>query len=225
VAKHDEVVVSASSGTDDVDDGGPDTPADPLVGATVLYFTDYVLGTDHILGGLLALAAENIIELTVAGSRWGLMEGLADNPDVVVHFNQDDELLSAAWTPLVDWVEAGNRLVLADHQRNATMLAALEAAGANGGNGGGLTFNDERLTEGVQQPMLLSAESWGIYALPLAPTGDAVSVCAFDNGNGSSCMVLGNEGRTAAVGFLADVVQQSDAHALIRNLLRVLMSN
>jgi hypothetical protein len=226
VAKHDHVVVSAGSGTtDDLDDGGPATPADPLEGATVLYFTDYVNGTDQILPGLQALAAENVIELTVADSRSDLIARLDDNPDVVVHFNQDDELQNAAWTPLVEWVEAGNRLILADWQMNTTILGALEATGGNGSNGGGLVFSDDRLTDGVQQPMLLSDDLWYNYALPLAPLGDGVSVCAFDNGNGSSCMVLGNDGRTAAIGFLADVVQHSDAHALIRNLLRVLMSN
>jgi hypothetical protein len=225
VANHDEVVVSAGPGTDDVDDGGTATPADPLEGATVLYYTDVVAGTDHILGGLQALAAATIIELTVADSRANLMARLGDDPDVVVHFNQNTHLSDAAWAPLVDWVGAGKRLVLMDWQRNATMLAALEAAGANGGNGGGLVFSDERLKEGVQQPMLLSSESWGVYRLPLAPTGDGVSVCVFENGDGSSCMVLGNEGRTAAVGFLADVTSENDGHNLIRNLVRILMDS
>jgi hypothetical protein len=224
VANHDEVVVSAGPGTDDLDDGGTAPPANPLEGAKVLYYTDLVAETDHILGGLQALAAENIIELTVAALRSDLVAGLDDDPDVVVHFNQNTHLSDAAWAPLVDWVEAGNRLVLADWERNATMLAALETVAVSGGDGGGLVF-DERLTEGVQQPMSLWSDSWGIYTLPLAPTGAGVSVCAFDNGNGSSCMVLGNGGRTAAIGFLADVVQQNDAHALIRNLLRVVLGS
>jgi hypothetical protein len=223
VAKHDETALS--DGSDPGDPGDPGAPSDPLQGATVLYYVDYVADTDQIRAGLEALAAEDIIQLTVASSRTGLMAGLANNPDVVVHFNQNDEHSNGAWTPLVDWVAAGNRLILADWQRNATMLAALEAAPANGGNGGGLVFSDDRLTEGVQQPMQLSSDSWFSYALPLAPTGDGVSVCAFENGNGSSCMVLGNEGRTAAVGFLADVMSASDGRNLIRNLLRVLMDS
>jgi hypothetical protein len=225
VARHGELVVPASSDPGDPGDGGPGTPADPLEGARILYYTDYVLGTDQILGGLQALAAEGLLQLTVAASRSDLMARLADNPDVVVHFNQDDFHSNGAWTQLVEWVEAGNRLVLADHERNATILAALEAAGASTGNGGGLVFNDERLTEGVQQPMPLSADSWINYALPLAPTGDGVSVCEFENAPGSSCLVLGNEGRTAAVGFLADVMTASDGHNLIRNLLRVVLGS
>jgi hypothetical protein len=222
VAKHGHVEVAAGSGGPD---DGAATPADPLEGATVLYFTDYILETDNILAGLQALAAEDLIVLTVAGSRPDLMARLADNPDVVVHFNQDDELSNGAWTALVEWVEAGNRLILADWQANATILGAMEATGANGGNGGGLVFSDDRLTDGVQQPMPLWSESWGAYALPLAPVGAGVSVCTFDNGDGSSCMVLGNEGRTAVVGFLADVVTASDGRNLFRNLLRMLMDS
>jgi hypothetical protein len=225
VAKHDETALS--DGSDPGDPGAPGDPSDPLQGATVLYYVDHVPDgeTDQIRAGLEALAAEDIIQLTVASSRPDLMAGLANNPDVVVHFNQDEEHSNGAWTQLVDWVAAGNRLVLADWQNNATMLAALEAAPANGGNGGGLVFSDDRLTEGVQQPMLLSSDSWFFYTLPLVPTGDGVSVCAFENGNGSPCMVLGNEGRTAAVGFLADVMSASDGRNLIRNLLRVLMDS
>jgi hypothetical protein len=225
VAKHDELVVGAGSGG--LDDGGSATPADPLDGAKVLYYADYVpeAETDNILAGLQALAAEGLIGLTVVESRPDLMAGLADDPDVVVHFNQTTVHMNDAWTQLVDWVAAGNRLILADWEQNATMLAALEAVPANGGNGGGLLFSDDRLTEGVQQPMPLSSESWWSYTLPLEPTGDGESVCAFENGNGSSCMVLGNEGRTAAVGFLADVMSASDGRNLIRNLLRVLMDS
>jgi hypothetical protein len=226
VAKHDQTALTDGSDRGDPGDtADPGTPADPLQGAKVLYFLDFTPDTDHIRAGLEALAAEDIIELTVASSRADLMARLANNPDVVVHFNQEDEHFNGAWTPLVDWVAAGNRLILADWQRNVTMLAALEAAPANGENGGGLVFSDDRLSEGVQQPMPLSSDSWGTFALPLAPTGDGVSVCAFDNGNGSSCMVLGNEGRTAAVGFLADVMSASDGGNLIRNLLRVLMDS
>jgi hypothetical protein len=222
VAKHDEA--AWSDGSDPVD---PVDPSDPLQGATVLYYVDYVPEgeTDQIRAGLEALAAEDIIQLTVVSSRPDLMVGLASNPDVVVHFNQHYEHSNGAWTQLVDWVAAGNRLILADWQQNATMLAALEAAPANGGNGGGLLFDDDRLTDGVQQPMPLSSDSWGVYALPLAPAGGGVSVCAFAVENGSSCMVLGNEGRTAAVGFLADVVTASDGRNLIRNLLRVVLDS
>jgi hypothetical protein len=223
VAQHGELVISGGSG--DPDDGGSAAPADPLEGARILYFTDFVLGTDHILGGLQALAAEGLLELTVATSRSDLMARLADNPDAVIHFNQNTSLTNGAWTQLVDWVVAGNRLILADYQKNATILAALEATGVSTGNGGGLVFSDERLSDGVAQPMQLSPGRWINYALPLAPSGDAESVCAFGDGAGSSCMVLGNGGRTAAVGFLADVVQQSDAHALIRNLLRVVLGS
>jgi hypothetical protein len=224
LAKYGELVVSGGSG--DPDDDGPSTPGDPLEGARILYFTDFVLGTDHILGGLQALAAEGLLQLTVAASRSDLMERLADNPpDAVIHFNQNTSLTNAAWTQLAEWVGAGNRLILADHQLNATILAALEATGLSTGNGGGLVFTDERLKDGVAQPMQLSPGRWFNYALPLAPMGEGKSVCAFGDGEGSSCMVLGNDGRTAAVGFLADVVEESDAHALIRNLLRVVLGS
>jgi hypothetical protein len=224
VAKHDQAAWGEGS---DPGDGDPGDPSDPLQGATVLYYVDHVPDgeTDQIRAGLEALAAEDIIQLTVASSRPDLMAGLASNPDVVVHFNQNDEHSNGAWTELVNWVAAGNRLVLADWQRNATILSALEAAPANGGNGGGLVFSDDRLTEGVQQPMPLSSDSWWDYAWPLAPTGNGVSVCAFENGNGSSCMVLGNGGRTAAVGFPADVMSASDGRNLIRNLLRVVLDS
>jgi hypothetical protein len=222
VAQHGELVVGGSG---EPDEDGPSAPADPLEGARILYFTDFVLGTDHILGGLQALAAEGLLELTIATSRSDLMARLADNPDVVIHFNQNTSNTNAAWAPLVDWVTARNRLILADYQKNATILGALEATGLSTGNGGGLVFSDERLMDGVAQPMQLSPGQWINYALPLAPAGAGESACAFDNGNGSSCMVLGNEGRTAAVGFLADVVSESDGRNLIRNLLRVVLDS
>lgn len=210
--------LAVTAGSEEPEEPAP--PADPLEGTTVLYFTDYVVGTDHIRGGLQALADAGLIGLVVASSRSNMMDRLLDQPDVVVHFNQDAEPSSAQWGPLVNWVQDGNRLILADWQRNATILGALEATGGSGAwNGDALVISDDRLAEGVQQPMPLLNPGWGGYSFGIGAAGDGVSACTFNNG--SSCMVLGNEGRTVALGFLADVVTEGDAHNLIENLLRV----
>lgn len=199
----------------------------PLADVKVLYFTDFVPSTDQILGGLEALAAEGLIELTVATSRGDLIARLDDAPDVVVYFNQYLGFGSTDAAALVSWIGQGGRLVFADWEHKfADLMAALQAkrAADNGGmNGNNLVFSDARLTDGVQQPMLLASDVWGGYSHGLAADGGGVSACTFDNGR--SCTVQGNEGRTAILGFKNDVITESDGHNLIRNLLLVVVDS
>lgn len=199
----------------------------PLAGAKVLYFADFVPSTDQFLSGLEALVAEGLIELTVATSRGDLIARLGDGPDVVVYFNQFLGFNGADAAALVNWIEQGQRLIFADWEHKyADLMAALEALRAvdgGGTNGNDLVFSDARLAEGVQQPMPLSSPDWGVYSHGLAAQGGGVSACTFDNGR--SCTVLGNEGRTAILGFKNDVVTESDGHNLIRNLLTVVLDS
>jgi uncharacterized protein YjdB len=194
-----------------------------IFGSSVLYFTDYTAGTDRILTGLEELAEEGIIDLTIAqkGNRDDLLARMSDNPDIVVYFNQNTSLRTIDRDSLVAWVQSGKRLIYSDWTRNAVVFAAMEAAPGQRVNESSLTFLDDRLAEGVQQPMPLMNPGWGIYSTGLIPIGDAVSVCSFPSGE--SCLVYGNQGRTVTVGFLNDTVTEEDGRNFGRNLLRIVV--
>jgi hypothetical protein len=199
------------------------TPEVIIWGATVVYFTDFSLGTDQVLAGLRELAEEGVIELTVETTRAGLRARLADDPDVLVYFNQNWWLEAADVTSLVNWIQAGNKMIYSDWTRNSTVLAALETASGSGHNQSSLTFSDLRVAEGVQQPMPIvnPGTGWNIFSTGLAPVGGAVSVCTFPSGE--SCLVYGNQGRTVTVGFLNDTVTPTDGRNFTRNLLRLVV--
>jgi hypothetical protein len=200
------------------------TPEDIIWGADVLYFTDFVVGADRVRGGLETLRDEGIITLTVATSRDDALARMdTGGHEVLVYFNQNTGLRSQDVTGLVGWINAGHKTIYSDWTWNTTVLAALETRQGASANQQPLTLLDDRLAVGVQNPMPLANTGWGVWSTGLAPAPgtDAVSVCAFPNGD--SCLVYGNAGRTATVGFLNDTVTETDGRNFTRNLLRIVV--
>lgn len=199
------------------------TPEDIIEDAAVLYFSDFALGTDQVLAGLQELAGEEVIDLTVATTRDEALAAMAGDHDVLVYFNQNTQMRPEDVAGVVAWVEAGKRTIYSDWTWNTTVLVALQSQRGTSSNQQPLTFLDDRLAVGVQNPMPLTNPGWGVWATGLAPAGgtDAVSVCSFPTGD--SCLVYGNEGRTATVGFLNDTVTATDGRNFIRNLLRIVV--
>jgi uncharacterized protein YjdB len=192
-----------------------------IFGKNVLYFSDYAVGHDAVLTGLLDLAQAGWINLAVATSRDDLLGQMGSEPDILIYFNQNTWLRSADEAALVEWVEAGKRLIFSDWTRNHTVFSAMETGRGSRTNETSMTFSDTRLIDGVQQPMPLSNPGWGIYSTGLNPIGAAVSVCTFPSGE--SCLVYGNGGRTITVGFLNDTVTEQDGRNFTRNLLRIVV--
>lgn len=193
-----------------------------LEGARVLYFSDSARDTNGMIRGAHALEADGIIELDYTTSNTTALSWLRSDTeyDLIVYFIHSGGWSATNETELVNYVRDGGRLIYHDWRRSSTnpLLAEMEASYASGSNEQPITILDPDLADGLPSPVPLSNPGWGTWATGFNALGGAVSVCRFPSGQ--SCMVLGNEGRTIAVGFLSDTPSTTNGEILIENLMR-----
>ncbi|TVQ92092.1 MAG: hypothetical protein EA397_07905 [Deltaproteobacteria bacterium] len=196
-----------------------------LFGANVLYFTDDFYGTDTVREGLVQLASDGVIDLTVAGSRAAVRDAIDfDPPDILVYFNQMNELPFVDSIYLEYWALYGEGFVFADWRTDPWVFDAMESRYASRINQTSATFTDPRIAVGVSNPITFSNPSiYAVFTMDLQPVRGGVSACNF--GAGNSCLVFGNGGRTANVGFLNDTISVSNGRNLTRNIMQVVMES
>ena len=188
----------------------------------VLYFVDMALGDDAAAPALEAFeAAHSALSVTYTTDRVAFVTALAGDPDLIVVFNQGGSMTADFRDAIVDWIDDGGAAVVADWNWQTEILAALEVSLVDT-NHASITFDDTRLGAGVTSPMALANPGWFItYSTGLATT-DGVVAASFDTD--SAAVVFGNDGRTAAVGLLNDVIPDADdAERFFRNLLDLMM--
>ncbi len=190
---------------------------------SVVFFADGNEGENAIEAGLVELASQGRIELSVPASRSEMNDEIeAGDHDVVVFLAQNVQFSGTEVGRLIDWVEDGGRLIAVNWTANSLLAEALESDYAGGTDQGEASFVDGRFFQGLPVPLVLTNPGWSnAFARDLEPAGDGVSVCAF--GNGTSCAVLGNEERTLHLGFLGDTVDVTHGPQMVRNFLTVLM--
>jgi hypothetical protein len=187
----------------------------------VLYFVDTVVSAD---GAVLALeafeAAHTALSVTYTIDPQDFVDALADDPDLIIVFNQGDYLPGDFLDAIVDWIDGGGAAVVADWTWTTDVLDALEVTWVDT-NHASITFDDTRLGAGVTSPLVLDNPGWGVYSTGLATTTGVVAA-SFDND--TAAVVYGNDGRTAAVGLLNDVIADADdAEAFFSNLFDLMM--
>lgn len=213
--------------------------AHPLAGRTVLYYVDRVAkdddgdSVDFVASALDAASVAHGLQVTAVGDFTDFLSELAEEPDLVVVMIQGVDPSPSEAAVLVDYVHAGGYLAFAtwDDEEPAEQIFEALGVGLSGhSNLVGMAITDPGLAAAFGAPVatLTDIGRWGVFSQGLTPLAGTTSLASFaDGGPGVSAVVLGNDGRTAAIGFLADTLLDSggDAEAFYEALFSKLMYN
>ncbi len=116
---------------------------------------------------------------------------------------------------LASYMNAGGRVILVDWRRNDSLAAMFDASYTNDTNQRIVNL-DAALARDVGTRFVLADPGWNTYSMGLAPRADAVSLCEFDDG--TSCLIVGNGGRSVLMGMVGDAMPSDRGAAFWRNL-------
>ena len=205
--------------------------AEVIEGTSVLYFADLTLETDAVLAGLEDLEEEGVISLVVGESEF---EGASDfaelaagaDFDVVIYFNQNEFVIPEDDRSVLQGrLSEGRATIFANWSTSEpNLLDLFEAERTGSTNSAMADLIDERLGSGFGSPLELSSSGWVAgFSYGLAPTGTAVSVCVFEQGD--SCGVLGNDGKSLLFGFLNDSFRYWEGKELVANAIYLVLTD
>jgi hypothetical protein len=174
----------------------------PASAASVLYYRDYVIGTDAMEQALSALSSSGN-SVTIASDSTQF-ESLISNStfDLGIFFAQgySADSYTSAINALGNFVSTGGKAIYADWSRNSGLAAQFGASFTGG------SPNQNQMT--VQSPQLglgtyaFNSPGWGIYTTGLAALPGS-SVLATFPGSDAAIVRSGN-GRSIVNGFLSD---------------------
>lgn len=235
-------VITATSTFDTTKHGAVTvTVTHPLAGRTALYYVDTTAydtdfnPIDFVRSALDAAGAAYGLDLSSTQDEAEFLTGLGEQPDLVVVMIQGGSPSAALADALVAHVEAGGYLAFAtwdDTVNSVSILATLEADLNGEENLVALSLDDGGLAAAFGAPTATLTNQgvggWGVFSQGLTARPGATVLATFtDGGPDAAAVVLGNGGRTAAVGFLADSLLNSggDAAAFYEELFSRLMYN
>lgn len=117
---------------------------------------------------------------------------------------------------LTTYVDGGGLAIGADWSRTAGFAAVFDASFSGATNLTTADLDAPALAEGITNPITIGSPAWGIDSTGLTVDVGGSSLCAFENAD--SCLVSGNEGRTAMLGFVMGTVPGTDEQTFWENL-------
>jgi len=135
--------------------------------------------------------------------------------DLAVVLFPNDSSEPAFVTALEGFVTDGGHVVFAEYSPTADIATLFDASYSGTSN---LTTADldPPLDAGITDPVTLDGAGYGTYSNGLTVEDGGTSLCTFENDD--SCFVLGNDGRTALLGFLGDTIPEADGQTFWENL-------
>jgi len=165
----------------------------------ILYWNDYVLGTDYMKQALVNIANTYSTSTTIA-------TGLSDFESKVAAGGWDLVILmiqnSTYSTPNFNsYVSGGGRAIYADWSKDSTRGTLFGVTYTGHDNQNVVKITDSHLLGGVANPMSLTNPGWGTFSMGATETSGTVSA-TFPNGD--AAIVVGGERKTIINGFLTD---------------------
>ena len=184
----------------------------------VLYYYDLYLDSSYSTSLVNGVEADgHVVTETTSAATFDteLASGAYDVAIVLVQ----DGAVAIDTTAFETFIADGGRAVFVDWTRTASIATVFDASytGVTGESSADLSGS---MTTGITDPMTLTNPGWGTFSFGLTAETGGTSSCTF--GNGDSCLVFGNEDRTAILGFLADTLPQADAEQFWINLMAVI---
>lgn len=166
--------------------------------ASVLYWTDFALGSDAMAS---ALAASSHTVTTATGEADFVAKVGLGGWDLVVFMNQNTSN-SSAQAAVQSWVNGGGKSIFADWTRNGTSGTAFDASYPGGVNQTSFSISDAALLTGLANPLILLNPGWGVFSMDMSAGAGGTAAASFSGGN--AAIVIGNGGNTIINGFLND---------------------
>ena len=170
--------------------------AKPADAASIVYYNDFVLGTDAMAGAL-AGSGHTVTTATSTSQFETLVQGGAFELGIFFVQNNNASSYTSAINALGNFVAGGGRSMYADWSQNASLASLFDAGFTGGLNQNQVTFTDPLYGSGT---INLTNPGWGTYSTGLTP----VSAAAANFGNGDGAIVVGKGGRSITYGFLND---------------------
>jgi hypothetical protein len=120
------------------------------------------------------------------------------------------------------FVDRGGRAIVADWRQDDGLAAPFEARYGGDTNLVSADLEDPVLGADLPSTLRLVNPGWNVFSMSLEAAGRGVSLCTFAQ-SGDSCLVLGNRGRTAILGFVADALPLEQGETFFRNLTALLL--
>lgn len=185
----------------------------------ILYYFDDFYSTDPYVRSALDAAGHTVTQTSDASVFDAELGSGAY--DLAIVLNQNDDL--AIDTVALDaYVADGGRVIATDWTMTDSFAAIFDTSFTGTTNRNTVDLSDA-LARGITDPVTLQNPGWGTYSMGLAPLAGGATACVF--GNGDSCVVLGNSGRTAFVGFLADTLPADAGPPFWTNLVAEVGAN
>ena len=193
----------------------------PSVSFEVLYFFDdyFSATTEATYSTALVdgIEAEGHTVTTATGAADFDTKLASGGYDVAVYLDQSSTGIEIDETALQAFVDDGGRAIFVDWNRTASVATTFDAS-YTGNIDESSADLAASLSAGITDPMTLTNPGWVVsFSMGLSAEAGGTSACTF--GNGDSCLVLGNNGRTALLGFLADTLPEADAADFWGNLI------
>ena len=160
--------------------------------STVLYRTDYNIGTDYMALALTE-SGYNITTVTGALSSYDL-----SNYNLVVYANQNYGEAAGDTASLNSYIGGGGKVIYDDwSQANVPNIGGI----FSGNNDINTITVGASLLAGITNPLLLGNPGWGVWSTGLAATSGTAEA-TFDNGD--AAVIMTGTGQTFFNGFLTD---------------------
>lgn len=193
-----------------------------IYGSSVLYFDVHDREsdpnqTDNFLEVLANLNDRSIISLTEATADT-IVDNLNNGDfDLVIYSEPNLTIPGTHVTALTDWVSAGKSAIMSTYGTSNGVRNIFQS------NYLGSNQSIARLTDNVvglylTNMPITNTGGWGSFSAQLEPVDSAYSVCSWENG--TSCAIVGNDGKTVDLGILVDSLSLEDAKILVPNLIR-----
>lgn len=168
----------------------------------VLYYTDYVIGTDQMAAALVNAGCA----VTTATSDADFQTQIATpaNFDMAVYFVQNYGPVAGTANALANFVNLGKKGMYCDWSMDATTGALFGVGFTGNTNQTSVFVSDPSLASGLTtNPFTISNTGWGVFSVGLVPlTGSTVSATFV--GNGEPAIVRSMSGNMYVFGYLGD---------------------
>jgi secreted trypsin-like serine protease len=181
-----------------------------------LYFIDH---TEGVATDPVATALENKQYIVKIAYSYSNFETLIPDEewDMVILMNQISDI--AHLTQFTKYIAERGKAVMADWSGNEELGTAFGVIYTGNKNKAPVTITDASLAEGLTNPLPLSSNGYATWAVGMS---SAATVAGTFPG-GDAAVVIGNEGRTAALGFVNGTISD-DAQAVrfYENLISII---
>lgn len=165
--------------------------------ANILYYTDYVIGTDYMDEALTSLAGTHTTTTASDDTDFATLLG-GGGFDLAILFAQNYGAGSylTAVNALDAFLSAGGKGIFTDYSQNASVASTLGFSWGSGVNQDSITILDSNLSTGIAGPISLSNTGWGIFSMNVA----GPKAAEFADGSGAITI----SGNLIVNGFLND---------------------